>query len=350
MKILVTGGCGYIGSHTIVDLLLKGYEVVSLDNFSRGKRYVPERIKQITGKDFINEEVELCDEAATRAIFIKHSGIDGIIDFAAYKMVGESVANPLLYYRNNLVSLINLLQCVQEFQIANFLFSSSSSAYGNVEKLPVQEDTPVTKQESPYGRTKFFGEHIIADAVNASPFNALILRYFNPAGSHESALLGEPFDEKPMNLVPAITRTAIGFQKKFIVHGIDYPTRDGSCIRDYIHVMDVAEAHTQALQYLMLKKNISPEPEIINLGTGNGVSVLEMITAFEQATGEKLNYHVGPRRTGDAIAVYSENTKAENLLHWKPRRSLEEMMKSAWEWEKELLKSSKTEMGTAEQA
>ena len=335
-KILITGGCGYIGSHTMVDLLEKGYEVISADNFSRGQRYVPDHVFQITGKRPLNIESDLNDLQQTKNIFEAHPDIVGIIHFAAFKMVGESVEFPMMYYHNNLQSLINLLQCRQQYQIPYFIFSSSSSVYGNIENLPVSEDTPVHEQQSPYGRTKYFGEKIIAAAVKAEPFYAMILRYFNPVGSHPSALLGEPFDEKPFNIIPAIARAAIGKMKEFVVLGNDYPTRDGSCIRDYIHVMDVAEAHTFSLKHLMEKKERKDPAllDIINLGTGNGVSVLEMIHAFEKATGVKLNYRIGPRRAGDAIAVYSSNKRAEEMLHWKPERSLEEMMRSAWEWEK----------------
>ncbi|MEP7127209.1 MAG: UDP-glucose 4-epimerase GalE [Chitinophagales bacterium] len=341
-KILVTGGCGYIGSHTMVDLLEKGYEVLSVDNFSRGKPYVPDRVFQITGKRPVNIDADLNDMLQVKNIFASNPDITGIIHFAAFKMVGESVEFPMMYYHNNLLSLINLLQCRQDFKIPYFIFSSSSSVYGNIDKLPVSEDTPVYKQQSPYGRTKYFGEQIITDAIKANPFYTTMLRYFNPVGSHSSALLGEPFEEKPANLIPAITRTAIGKMKEFVVLGDDYPTRDGSCIRDYIHVMDVAEAHTLSLQYLEKKKNSAAASlcDVINLGTGNGVSVLEMIHAFEKTTGVKLNYRIGPRRAGDAIAVYSSNVKAENLLQWKPKRSLEEMMRSAWEWEKAMNESA----------
>ncbi len=336
MKVLVTGGCGYIGSHTIVDLLHKGFEVVSVDNFSRGKQYIPDHIFQITGKRISNIKADLANLSETRDIFKEEKNISGIIHFAAFKMVGESVANPLMYYHNNLTSLINLLECRHEFNCPYFIFSSSSSVYGNIDTLPVREDTSVFIQESAYGRTKYFGEVIISDTIKAQPFLCSILRYFNPVGAHPSALLGEPLEEKPFNVIPAITRTASGKQKEFVVNGTDYPTRDGSCIRDYIHVMDIAEAHTLALEYLS-ELNKSPDSsvlETINLGTGNGVSVLEIINAFESATGIKLNYRMGLRRPGDAIAIYSDNKKAEQLLRWVPKRSLEEMMSSAWEWEK----------------
>lgn len=336
MKLLVTGGCGYIGGHTAVDLLEKGYDVISVDNFSRGKQYVPERVLKITGKQLVNIDADLNDYAQVKKLFEEHPGINGIIHFAAFKMVGESVDHPAMYYQNNVGALLNLLKCRESFDIPYFIFSSSSSVYGNISKLPVNEDTPVYEQQSPYGRSKYFGEQIIADMMKSQPFFCAILRYFNPVGAHESALLGEPMEDKPFNIIPAITKTAAGRQKEFVVYGTDYPTRDGSCIRDYIHVMDIAEAHTMALEYLQGKRSGGDASalEIINLGTGNGVSVFEIINAFEKATGIHFNYTKGPRRPGDAIAVYSDNHKAEKLLGWKPLRSLEEMMRSAWEWEK----------------
>ncbi|MBX7109532.1 MAG: UDP-glucose 4-epimerase GalE [Chitinophagales bacterium] len=334
IKILVTGGCGYIGGHTIVALLNKGFDVVSIDNMRRGRSYVPDRVRQITGKTFRNYEVDLCDQQVTTNVFSQEKDIAGIIHFAAYKMVGESVADPLMYYHNNLFSQVHIMECMRQFQIPHLIFSSSSSVYGNIARLPVTEDTSVVKQESPYGRTKFWGEMMIEDFVKAFPCYALALRYFNPVGSHASALLGEPMEEKPQNIVPAITKTAIGKQPEFVVFGSDLPTRDGSCIRDYPHVMDVADAHVLALEFLVRKKQESPSFfDIINLGTSNGVSVLEMVHAFEKATGIALKYRLGPRREGDAIAVYSDITKAEKMLGWKPSRSLEEVMRSAWQWE-----------------
>jgi len=332
-KILVTGGCGYIGSHTIVSLIEHGYEVISIDSLERGKSYVPDRVKLITGRSFHNHQVNLCNLKSTRYVFETHNDIAGIIHFAAYKMVGESVEKPLRYYGNNLISLMNILICLREFNVSNFIFSSSSAVYGNINELPVKEETPVYEQESPYGRTKYFGEKMIADFQNTTAFSTLILRYFNPAGCHESALLGEPIEENPANIIPAITKTAAGKQPEFIVNGADYPTRDGSCIRDYIHVMDVAEAHVMALEYLVNQSEKKSLLDIINLGIGNGVSVLEMVHAFEKATGVKLPYRIGQRRPGDASAVYSDISKAEKLLGWKPNRSLEEMMLSAWKWE-----------------
>lgn len=333
-KILVTGGCGYIGSHTIVALFNKGFEVVSADNFSRGRRFFPEHIRKLTGQSFKNYEGDLCDPAACHAIFEQEKDITGIIHFAAYKMVGESVDDPLLYYRNNLFSQVNMMDCARQHGIQFFIFSSSSSVYGNIAQLPVNEDTSVVKQESPYGRTKYWGEMMLEDFVRVHPSYALALRYFNPVGAHESALIGEPPEEKPQNIVPAITKTASGKQKEFVVFGTDLPTRDGSCIRDYPHVMDVAEAHIMALEYLMKQKEQVPSLfDIINLGTSEGMTVLEMIHAFEKANNIPLKYRFGPRRKGDAIAVYSDISKAEKLLGWKPKRTMEEVMRSAWQWE-----------------
>jgi len=331
-KILVTGGCGYIGSHTIVSLLEKGYDVISVDDFERGKPYVPDRITQITGKKIFNYRTNVCQLRSFRTVFTDHKDIEGIIHFAAHKMVGESVQRPLKYYANNISSLMNVLYCIREFNIPELIFSSSSSVYGNIGRLPLTEDSPAHTQTSPYGRTKYFGEQIIQDMLAVHNFKALSLRYFNPAGAHESALLGEPLEEKPEGLVPAITHVAAGKLEKFTVFGSDYPTRDGSCVRDYIHVMDIAEAHVSALEYLMEQKEASLY-DVINLGTGNGITVLEMIQAFEKATGKKLPYTIGERRAGDVVAVYSDNSKAKKLLGWQPVRSLEEMMRSAWRWQ-----------------
>ncbi len=332
-KILVTGACGYIGSHTIVCLLEKGYDVVGIDSLERGKDYVPQRIKQITDKSFHNYQVNICNLKSFRYVFETEKNIDAVIHFAAYKLVGESVEKPLRYYGNNLIGVINMLICLREFNVSNFIFSSSSSVYGNIDVLPVKEDTPVTEQTSPYGRTKYFAEKMIQDFANIHVLKSFILRYFNPVGCHDSALIGEPVEEKPSNIIPAITSTAADPNKIFVVNGTDYPTRDGSCIRDYIHVMDVGEAHVVAMEKLFgieAKKSVT---EIVNLGTGKGISVLEMIAAFENATGIRLNFTSGPRRAGDPVAIYSDNTKAEKILGWKPHRSLEDMMRSSWKWE-----------------
>lgn len=334
-KILVSGGCGYIGSHTLIDLIEKGFEVISVDNLSRGNIKSLDGVKKITGKEVDNYLVDLCDIEATRKIFKKNTDIVGVIHFAAYKTVPESVKYPLKYFKNNLNSLLNLLECAEEFQIENFVFSSSCSVYGNVEKLPVNESTPLGNAECAYARTKQMGEQILEDFAKANPNIKLIaLRYFNPVGAHESALLGE-YSEHPENLVPIITQTAIGRRDSMSVHGSDYNTRDGSCIRDYIHVMDIADAHTKALEYLQSGSN-KEQYEIFNLGTGDGVSVLEAIHAFEKVSGEKLNYIMGPRRDGDVEAIYADNHKAAQLLNWNPERNIEDMMESAWKWEQHL--------------
>jgi UDP-glucose 4-epimerase len=316
-----------------VALIEKGYHVISVDSFDRGKKYVPERVEKITGVPVKNYHLNLCNLRNTRSIFTENPDVDSIIHFAAYKQVNESVEKPLKYYGNNLISLMNLLVCVREFSIPNFIFSSSSSVYGNVTAVPVNENTPATQQVSPYGRTKFFGEQMINDLGRIHPFRALHLRYFNPAGAHDSALLGEPREDQPANILPALTKTAAGQQEKFIVHGTDYPTRDGSCVRDYVHVMDIAEAHVNACDYLINEVAETSCSEIINLGTGNGVTVLEMVNAFEESTGIKLAVEYGPRRQGDAVQVYADNRKAKEMLKWQPKRSLQQMMRSAWKWE-----------------
>lgn len=334
-KILVTGACGYIGSHTLVDLIQQGFEVISVDNLSRGNVKTLDGVKAITGVEVVNYLVDLCDLEATRQIFIDNPDISGIIHFAAYKTVPESVKYPLKYFKNNLDSLLNLLECVQEFQIEQFVFSSSCSVYGNVSQLPVDESTPIGVPECPYARTKQMGEQILEDFSVAHPHLKLIaLRYFNPVGAHESALLGE-YSDQPENLVPVITQTAIGKRESMMVYGSDYDTRDGSCIRDYIHVMDIAAAHTKSIQYLMDDKN-KENFEIFNLGTGNGVSVLEAIAAFEKVSGEKLNYKMGDRRPGDVIAIYADNKKSSEVLGWKAEKGIEEMMDSAWRWQLKL--------------
>jgi UDP-glucose 4-epimerase len=335
-KILVTGGSGYIGSHTIVDLIDNGFEVVCIDNFFRSTPKALEGIKAITGKEVKNYAIDLCDRAAVQNVFAEEKNIKGIIHFAALKTVPESVANPLLYFKNNIESLLNLLEAVQQYQIPYFVFSSSCSVYGNPDTLPVTEATPMKEAESPYARTKQIGEYMLQDFAKAnSNIQLVALRYFNPVGAHTSALIGEFSTEKPENLVPIITQTAIGKRGRMFVHGHDYPTRDGSCVRDYIHVMDIANAHTKAVQYLAEKRNTA-NYEIFNLGTGEGVTVVEAIKAFENVSGRKLNYELGPRRAGDVIAVYADNTKAKTLLGWNPKFCIQDMMKTAWEWELKL--------------
>ncbi|WEK36417.1 MAG: UDP-glucose 4-epimerase GalE [Candidatus Pseudobacter hemicellulosilyticus] len=334
-KILVTGGCGYIGSHTIVDLVENGFDVISVDNNSRSTPRILEGIEKITGKKIKNYKVDLCNFDDTYAIFQENTDIAGIIHFAAYKAVGESVEQPLMYFENNLVSLINLLKCVQEFHIPYFVFSSSCTVYGNPDKIPVTEATPPKPAESPYGYTKQMGEQIINEFSKANASQCVLLRYFNPVGAHPSILIGELPIGRPANLVPAITQTAIGKIPSMTVHGNDYDTRDGSCLRDYIHVSDIAHAHTLAMVYLLDGKS-AKRCEVFNLGSGNGVTVLEAINAFEKVSGVKLNYNIGPRRSGDVVAIYANNEFAVQTLGWELKYSLDEMMATAWKWEQRL--------------
>ena len=335
-KILVTGGCGYIGSHTIVDLIQNGFDVVSVDNNSRSSLRILEGVEKITGKKVKNYKVDLCNFDDTHAIFAENDDIVGVIHFAAYKAVGESVAKPISYYENNMFSLINLIKCIEEYKIPYFVFSSSCTVYGNPDSIPVTEDTPEKPAESPYGATKQMGERVIRDFAKISKdTRSILLRYFNPAGAHPTTLIGEYNIDKPQNLTPVITQTAIGRIPQMQVFGSDYPTRDGSCIRDFIHICDLAHAHTLALQFLMDKKS-GNNCEVFNLGTGNGISVLEAIHAFEKVSGVKLNYVVGPRRPGDVIAIYANKDKAEKELGWVPEYSLEDIMRTAWQWEQKL--------------
>lgn len=332
-KVLVTGGCGYIGSHTIIDLIECGFDVVSIDNNINSFARVMEDIKQMANKEVQNYAIDLCDFEATKKIFEEHPDISGVIHFAALKSVGESVSQPLRYFNNNLNSLLNILQCCRDYDVKGLIFSSSCSVYGNATALPVTEDTPFEEAESPYARTKQIGEQMVKDfAVNNPNVNSVMLRYFNPAGAHESGLIGEQPKNVALNLVPVITETAIGKRDQMMVYGGDYDTRDGSCIRDYIHVMDIANAHTKAIEYLFLEKNKS-NYEIFNLGIGEGVSVFEAINAFEKIANKKLNYKVAPRRDGDVVAIYANNDKALNLLGWKPTRNIEDIMRTAWKWE-----------------
>ncbi|MCB0515880.1 MAG: UDP-glucose 4-epimerase GalE [Chitinophagales bacterium] len=334
MKILLTGGCGYIGSHTAVDLLEKGFEVIIVDNLSRSSASVLDGIEEITGKKPVFYQTDLCDREATEKIFAENKDIQGIIHFAAYKSVGESVRNPLLYYHNNIASLVNMLENVEKYAIPYFVFSSSCSVYGNIANLPVTEQSPMAPAESPYGFTKQIGEQMIQDfARKYAKAKFVLLRYFNPVGAHPSAKIGETPFSTPENLVPYITQTAAGKREQLTIHGNDYPTRDGTCIRDYIHVSDIASAHTLALQYLMATP-AAETVEIYNLGTGNGVSVLEMVEAFEEVSSLKLPYTIGARRAGDVIAVYADNTLAKTRLGWKLRYDVHDMMRTAWAWER----------------
>ena len=340
MKILITGGAGYIGSHTILEVLEKtSWQVISADNFLRSSPETFDRIKMISGKQVINYNVDLCDLSKTKKIFLENPDIQGVIHFAALKSVPESVANPELYFHNNNDSLKNILTCIKECGIKNFIFSSSCAVYGNIDKLPVNEQTPQQKAQSPYAQTKQEGEKIIAAfSKENQDIHSIALRYFNPVGAHLSGLTGEAPLGKPDNVVPAITQTAIGKLEQFNVFGNDYNTRDGSCIRDYIHVSDIAYAHVLALQNLFDRK-IKNNFEIINLGTGKGVTVLEAIKAFEKATGKKLNYKIAPRRAGDVEAIYSDSSKAKKLLGWIPKYDIEMMMASAWKWQLNASKS-----------
>ncbi len=338
-KILVTGGCGYIGSHTIVDLLDHGFEVVSADNLSNADESALDGIKAITGRRVPNYVADLCDLDTTLHIFEDHPDIAGVIHFAALKLVGESVEQPIRYFRNNLNSLINVLDAMCRHRVRHFIFSSSCSVYGNAAELPVTESTPLQEAESPYARTKQMGEQIVQDVLKASPgLQAVLLRYFNPAGAHPSALIGEAPTNPATNLVPVITETAIGLRSEMTVFGNDYPTRDGSCIRDYIHIMDLANAHTRALQYLLDGRNAQP-CEIFNLGIGHGVTVLEAIHAFERVSGQALAWHIGARRPGDVVAVYADNARARQLLGWTPARNIDDIMRTAWAWEQQRRRS-----------
>jgi len=335
--ILVTGGCGYIGAHTIVDLIQNGFEVISVDNLSRASEHSLKGIEQITGKKIKNYVIDLTNKAATEQIFIDHPTIKGIIHFAAYKAVGESVEKPLDYYENNLFSLVHLLQLAVQYNAKHFIFSSSCTVYGNPDTIPVTELTALKTATSPYGATKQMGETIVQDSTVAHPLSSILLRYFNPVGAHPSIAIGELPIGRPQNLVPAITQTAIGKLPKMLVYGSDYETRDGSCIRDFIHVCDIAHAHTLALQY-SIKNDKTNYCDIFNLGTGNGITVLEAIQAFEKVAGVKLNYEIGPRRAGDIVAIYANNDYAVKKLGWTCQYDLDEMIRTAWEWEKSLVK------------
>ena len=337
-KILVTGGTGYIGSHTAVELINEGFEVVIVDNLYNSKFGVLNGIERITGVRPFFEQIDLCDKDKTEVLLKKHPDIKAIIHFAAYKAVSESIEQPLKYYHNNLVSLINLLELMQQNAIQNLIFSSSCTVYGQPEKLPVTEDAPVQTATSPYGNTKQISEEIIHDIVAvANNIKSIALRYFNPIGAHPSAFIGELPVGVPNNLVPFITQTAIGLREQLLVFGNDYNTPDGSCIRDYIHVVDLAKAHVVAVRRLLENKN-KAKLEMFNIGTGRGVSVLELIHTFEKVTGVKFNYKIVDRRPGDVEQVWANTVYANSELGWKAQSSLEETLKSAWDWEKNLIK------------
>ncbi len=335
-KILVTGGTGYIGSHTAVELIEEGFDVIIIDNLCNSEAWVADRIKMITGTRPALEVFDLCDGNKLEEFFRKHNDISSIIHFAAYKAVGESVNKPLEYYRNNLLSLINLLAAMKRSGISDFVFSSSCTVYGQPEKLPVTEDSPLQPATSPYGNTKQIGEAIIRDTtVSDKQIKAVSLRYFNPIGAHPSALIGELPRGVPENLVPYITQTAYGLRDDLRVFGDDYNTPDGSCIRDYLHVVDLAKAHVVAVKRLIENRN-RDNFEVFNLGTGKGVSVLEAIKSFERISGVKLNYRITGRRAGDIEKIWADPSFANRELGWRTLSSLDEAMKTAWEWEKKI--------------
>lgn len=336
-KILVTGGTGYIGSHTTVELINEGFEVLIIDDLSNSEISTLDRIKEITGVKPQFEQFDLCDRSRLEEFFNRHKDIDGIIHFAAFKAVGDSVDQPVKYYRNNLVSLMNVLDQMTENTTKNIVFSSSCTVYGQPDKLPVTEEAPLKPAESPYGNTKKVCEDILRDATVANnDLGVISLRYFNPVGAHETALIGELPKGVPNNLLPYITQTGAGIRKQLSVFGNDYNTPDGTAIRDYIHVVDLAKAHIAAIHRLLSNKNETGF-EFFNVGTGNGFSVLDMVNCFEKVSGSKLNYKITDRRSGDIEKIYAQTSFANKKLHWKAESSLEEMMKTAWKWQKTLV-------------
>jgi len=333
MKILVTGGLGFIGSHVVVELQNEGFEVVIIDNLSNSTIDVLEGITAITGIEPVFEKIDLRDKSLVVDFFKRHHDINGVIHFAASKAVGESVEKPLLYYENNINTLIYLLQELQKKEAANFIFSSSCTVYGQADSLPITESAQIKKAASPYGNTKQIGEEIIMDTCKVVPhLNAIALRYFNPIGAHESIKIGELPLGTPQNLVPFITQTAIGKRAQLSVFGDDYPTEDGTCVRDYIHVVDLAKAHVMALTRLIHGSN-KENFEVFNIGTGKGSSVLEVINTFEEVSGKKLNYKIVDRREGDVISAYADTDKANTVLLWKAKLNLKDALLSAWKWE-----------------
>ena len=335
MKILVTGGLGYIGSHVTVLLLEQGYEVICVDNLENSSIQVLEGIEAITGKKPHFEALNVCDESQMEHLFFEHSNLNGIIHFAAHKAVGESVSEPLKYYKNNIGGLFNVLKHSTKNSIP-FIFSSSCTVYGQADILPIDENAPLKKAYSPYGNTKQIGEQIIQDCCLANEnFKAILLRYFNPIGAHSSAKIGEYPQGVPQNLIPFLTQTVIGKHPILKVFGAEYDTLDGTCIRDYIHVMDLAEAHVESLNYLISSEN-KASCEVYNVGTGEGISVLQLIKAFESVTGKKVPYQIVEPRQGDIISAYADTSKIMNTLGWNPKYSLEQALLSSWNWEKKL--------------
>jgi UDP-glucose 4-epimerase len=339
MKILVTGGTGYIGSHTVVELQLRGYEVIVVDNLSNSDENVLDGIAQITGIRPQFEKFDLADSYPTAAFFEKNQGIGAVIHFAAFKAVGESVEKPLMYYRNNLFSVVNILQGMSDNGIQNIVFSSSCTVYGQPDELPVKESAPIKKATSPYGNTKQIAEEIITDFTEGSDVISILLRYFNPIGAHQSSLIGELPIGVPNNLIPYITQTAIGKRDFLPVFGDDYSTPDGTAIRDYLHVVDLAKAHVIAVERMLNGKN-KHKVEVFNLGTGNGYSVMEVIKSFEKMSGVKLDYRIMERRPGDVEKVWADTEFANSELGWKAEKGLDEMTLSAWNWEKRLAETS----------
>ena len=335
MKILVTGGLGFIGSHTVVELQNQGFEVIIIDNLSNTSLNVLDGIAAITGINTAFEKLDLRDKEKVQDFFKRHRDISGVIHFAASKAVGESVENPLLYYENNINTLVYVLQELQQKTEASFIFSSSCTVYGQAEKMPITEDASIQIAMSPYVNTKQIGEEIIIDTAKVTHINAILLRYFNPIGAHPSAEIGELPIGVPQNLVPFITQTGIGLRQELSVYGGDYPTPDGTAVRDYIHVVDLAKAHVIALKRLLDKKNLA-KVETFNLGTGTGSSVLEVIHAFEKVSGQKLPYKIVARREGDITSAYANTDKANTILGWKAQSTLEEAMESAWKWEQKI--------------
>ena len=335
-KILVTGGTGYIGSHTVVELQNAGYEVVIIDNLSNSNADVVDNIEKVSGIRPAFEKVDCLDYEGLEAVFAKYEGIKAIIHFAASKAVGESVEKPLKYYRNNLMSLVNLLELMPKYHVGGIVFSSSCTVYGQPDILPVTEEAPIKKAESPYGNTKQINEEIIRDTVaSGAPINAILLRYFNPIGAHPTALLGELPNGVPQNLIPYLTQSAIGIRQQLSVFGDDYDTPDGSCIRDFINVVDLAKAHVVAIDRILEKKQ-AEQVEVFNIGTGRGLSVLELIHAFEASTGVKLNYKIVGRRAGDIEKVWANPERANNVLGWKATATIEDTLRSAWNWQLKL--------------
>jgi UDP-glucose 4-epimerase len=335
MKIVVTGGLGFIGSHTVVELQNQGFEVVIIDNLSNTSLNVLDGIANISGINTTFENLDLREKEKVQDFFKRHQDVSGVIHFAASKAVGESVGNPLLYYENNINSLVYLLQELKELPESNFIFSSSCTVYGQAEKMPITENASIQPAMSPYGNTKQIGEEIITDTAKVTNINAILLRYFNPIGAHPTAEIGELPLGVPQNLVPFITQTGFGLRAELSVYGDDYPTPDGTAVRDYIHVVDLAKAHVIALKRLLDKKNLE-KVETFNLGTGTGSSVLEVIQSFEKVSGKKLPYKIVPRRAGDVISAYANTDKANNVLGWKAASTLDEAMESAWKWEQKV--------------